>query len=179
LTQNQQKHLDSFSTRHYSLINLSLLQKIYHNILLYHSLNGIPLNDDSIIKWQHNVAYLPQDVFLIDDSLRNNAALGIEESEICNEHLSKALHKARLMELVAQLPSGANTLVGERGVRFSGGKRKRVGLARAFYHERNVLVMDEATSALDNETEREIVEEIKQFKGKITMIVIAHRLTTV
>ena len=83
------------------------------------------------------------------------------------------------MELLGQLPEGVDTLLGERGVRLSGGQRQRVALARAFYHQRSVLVMDEATSALDNETEHEIVEEIKRLKGLITTIIIAHRLTTV
>ena len=90
-----------------------------------------------------------------------------------------ALEKARLTELVEQLPEGVDTLLGERGARLSGGQRQRVALARAFYHERDVLVMDEATSALDNETEKEIVEEIKRLKGKKTIVIIAHRLTTV
>ena len=90
-----------------------------------------------------------------------------------------ALRKARLAELVEQLPQGVETLLGERGVRLSGGQRQRVALARAFYHGRKVLVMDEATSALDDKTELEIVEEIKHLKGKVTLIVIAHRLTTV
>ncbi|MGA0139306.1 MAG: ATP-binding cassette domain-containing protein [bacterium] len=123
--------------------------------------------------------YLPQQVFLIDNSLRCNVALGEEESEIDETRLREALRQARLTELVEQLPQGVNTILGERGVRLSGGQRQRVALARAFYHGRNVLVMDEATSALDNETEKEIVAEIQRLKGQKTMIVIAHRLTTV
>ena len=93
--------------------------------------------------------------------------------------MQEALRKARLTELVLELPQGVNTLLGERGVRLSGGQRQRLALARAFYYERSVLVMDEATSALDDETEREILEEILHLKGQKTMIVIAHRLTTV
>ena len=125
------------------------------------------------------MAYLPQQVFLIDNSLRCNVALGEEESKIDETRLREALRQARLTELVEQLPEGVNTILGERGVRLSGGQRQRVALARAFYHGRNVLVMDEATSALDNETEKEIVTEIQRLKGQKTMIVIAHRLTTV
>jgi len=125
------------------------------------------------------VAYLPQQVFLIDNSLRCNVALGEEESEIDETRLREALRQARLTELVEQLPQGVHTVLGERGVRLSGGQRQRVALARAFYHGRSVLVMDEATSALDNETEKEIVAEIQRLKGQKTMIVIAHRLTTV
>ena len=134
---------------------------------------------DTLEEWRAQVAYLPQQVFLIDNSLRCNVALGEAEFEIEESRLQAALRQARLSELVEQLPKGVNTILGERGVRLSGGQRQRVALARAFYHGRSVLVMDEATSALDNETEREIVAEIQRLKGQKTMIVIAHRLTTV
>ena len=129
--------------------------------------------------WRKQVAYLPQEVFLIDNTLRSNVAMGLDETEIDDVRLNKTLKQARLTELIEQLPQGVNTVLGERGVRLSGGQRQRVALARAFYHERSVLVMDEATSSLDNETEQEIVEEIKHLKGQKTLIVIAHRLTTV
>ncbi len=105
--------------------------------------------------------------------------MGIKDADINEKHLLEALHSARLSELLEQLPEGLDTILGEHGVRLSGGQRQRVALARAFYHKRSVLVLDEATSALDNETEQEIVEEIKHFKGEKTLIVIAHRLTTV
>jgi ATP-binding cassette subfamily C protein len=134
---------------------------------------------ESLDEWRAQVAYLPQQVFLIDNSLRNNIALGMEDEEIDDVQLHEAIRQARLTELAEQLPDGVETILGERGIRLSGGQRQRVALARAFYHGRSVLVMDEATSALDNETEQEIVEEIRHFKGKKTMIVIAHRLTTV
>ena len=140
--------------------------------------NGCPL-EETLADWRSQVAYLPQQVFLTDNSLRCNVALGEEESEIDEIRLREALRQARLTELVEQLPQGVNTVLGERGVRLSGGQRQRVALARAFYHGRSVLVMDEATSALDNETEKEIVAEIQRLKGQKTMIVIAHRLTTV
>ena len=130
-------------------------------------------------EWRSQVAYLPQQVFLIDNSLRCYVALGEAESEIEELRLQEALRQARLSELVEQLPQGVNTILGERGVRLLGGQRQRVALARAFYHGRSVVVMDEATSALDNETEKEIVAEIQRLKGQKTMIVIAHRLTTV
>ena len=128
--------------------------------------------------WRSQIAYLPQQVFLIDSSLKLNVALGDDESSFDEKRLTSALKKARLSELADQLPQGVDTLLGERGIRLSGGQRQRVALARAFYHGRNILVMDEATSALDNETEREIVNEIELLKGEVTMIVIAHRLTT-
>jgi ATP-binding cassette, subfamily B, bacterial PglK len=137
------------------------------------------LLQDKLAHWRSNVAYLPQQVLLIDNSLRCNVALGVPVNEIDEECLNKAIEQARLSELVRQLPKGFDTILGERGIRLSGGQRQRVALARAFYHGRNVLIMDEATSSLDNETEKEIVEEIKRLKGQKTLIVIAHRLTTV
>lgn len=130
-------------------------------------------------KWRGQVAYLPQQIFLIDDTLRRNVALGESDDLIDEDRLLGALRQARLVDLVEELPSGVNTVIGERGVRLSGGQRQRVALARAFYHGRNVLVMDEATSALDNDTEKEIVSEIQRLKGLKTMIVIAHRFSTV
>ena len=132
----------------------------------------------SINEWRSQIAYLPQQIFLIDSSLRQNIALGVATDDIDEEKIQKALKQSRLVELVSQLPNGVETLIGEKGVRISGGQRQRVALARAFYHERDILVMDEATSALDNETEQEVVDEIRQLKGSKTLIVIAHRLTT-
>jgi ABC-type multidrug transport system fused ATPase/permease subunit len=129
-------------------------------------------------QWRSQAAYIPQQVFLIDDTLRHNIAFGIANDEIDNNRLQESLRQSKLLEVVNQLPQGIETVLGERGVRLSGGQRQRVALARAFYHGRNVLVMDEATSALDDQTEQEIVKEINQFKGNKTMIVIAHRLTT-
>ena len=106
------------------------------------------------------------------------AAKGLTDNEIDDLQLNKALSQSRLTEVVEKLPDGLNTMLGERGIRLSGGQRQRIALARAFYHERNVIIMDEATSSIDNETEQEIIEEIKLLKGKKTIIVIAHRLTT-
>ena len=140
--------------------------------------NGRALHEN-LDEWRSQVAYLPQQVFLIDNTLKKNVALGEEELDTDEQRVHEALRQARLTELIGQLPKGLNTLVGERGVRLSGGQRQRVALARAFYYGRNVLVMDEATSALDDSTEKQIVEEIKHLKGHKTMIVIAHRLTTV
>jgi ABC-type multidrug transport system fused ATPase/permease subunit len=129
-------------------------------------------------EWRAQVAYIPQQVFLIDDSLRCNIALGVNENEIDNIKLDESIHRARLTNVVQTLPDGVETIVGERGMRFSGGQCQRIALARAFYHNRNVLIMDEATSALDNETEQEIVNEIELLKGRVTIIVIAHNLKT-
>lgn len=159
-----------------TLVDLILgLLKPSKGSLLY---NGEELKG-SLSRWQSQIAYLPQQVFLIDNTLRNNVALGINDNEIDDQLVHGSLNNASLQEFVDTLPQGIETKLGERGVRLSGGQRQRVAIARAFYHGRNVLVMDEATSALDHETESEIVEEIKRLKGKKTIIVIAHRLTTV
>jgi ATP-binding cassette, subfamily B, bacterial PglK len=125
------------------------------------------------------VAYIPQQVFLIDSSIQCNVALGVDENAIDKDRLHEALRQARMLEVVENMPDGAETLIGESGVRLSGGQRQRVALARAFYHGRNLLIMDESTSSLDNETEREIVDEIYLLKGQKTLIVIAHRLSTI
>ena len=140
--------------------------------------NGNPLEDVLSI-WQDQVAYLPQQIFLIDDTLKRNIALGVNDENIDDKILELALDQAELMEMVNHLPDGIDTIIGERGVRLSGGQRQRIALARAFYHGRNILVMDESTSALDSETEKEIVDEIQKFKGKKTIIVIAHRFSTI
>jgi ABC-type multidrug transport system fused ATPase/permease subunit len=140
--------------------------------------NGHDLNS-VMADWRSQVAYLPQDVFLIDATLRRNVALGKADDEIKDEEINQAIQQASLSEWVGQLPKGLNTEIGERGVRLSGGQRQRIALARAFFYGRNVLVMDEATSSLDFDTEKEIIEEIRRLKGTRTLIVIAHRITTV
>jgi ABC-type multidrug transport system fused ATPase/permease subunit len=152
---------------------LGLLQPQEGEILY----NGHSL-ETKIRDWRSQIAYLPQNVFLIDNTLRRNVALGVQDEFISDDEVLAALQKAQLENLVRQLPNGIDTVLGERGVRISGGQRQRIALARAFYHGRSVLVMDESTSALDNDTEKLIVEEIKRLKGEKTMIVIAHRLTT-
>jgi len=139
--------------------------------------NGRPLAQKMSV-WRQQVAYIPQEIFLTDQSLADNVALGVSEQDIDSVILNESLRQARLTELVDDLPNGTDTVIGERGVRLSGGQRQRIALARAFYHGRNILIMDEATSALDNETEKEIVEEIRRLKGRKTLLVIAHRLST-
>lgn len=140
--------------------------------------NGRPLQE-AIGEWRSQTAYLPQQVFLIDDTLKRNIALGVEDEQIDDHRLQESLRQARLTSFLGQLSDGVETFLGERGIRLSGGQRQRVALARAFYHGRRVLIMDEATSALDQETENAIIEEIEYLKGKVTLIVIAHRFTTV
>jgi ATP-binding cassette, subfamily B, bacterial PglK len=129
--------------------------------------------------WQNLIGYVPQSIFLIDDTLERNIAFGIHDQLIDHQRLDGAIVAAQLEELVEQLPNGLNTMVGERGVLLSGGQRQRVGIARALYHEREILVFDEATAALDNETEGLVTEAIKSLIGIKTMIIIAHRLSTI
>jgi len=129
--------------------------------------------------WQRNIGYIPQFIYLSDESLRSNIAFGIPEKEIDDEKVWKALRLAQLEDFVTRLPDGLDALIGERGVRLSGGQRQRIGIARALYHDPQVLVMDEATSALDNITEKQIIQAIEELKGDRTIITIAHRLTTV
>jgi ATP-binding cassette, subfamily B, bacterial PglK len=150
--------------------------------LLEPSKGSIKYNNElfktSLDSWRMQLAYLPQQIFLIDSTLKNNIALESNPHDIDNDRLNMAIQKAMLSSLVNELCDGVDTMIGERGMRLSGGQRQRIALARAFYHQRNVLVMDESTSALDNETEEEIVNEIKTLRGSKTLIIIAHRLTT-
>lgn len=134
---------------------------------------------ERLSSWQRKIGYIPQSIYLTDDSVRNNVAFGMEDDEISDEAVWAALEAAQLRELVESLPEQLDTFVGERGVRISGGQRQRIGIARALYHRPEVLVMDEATSALDNQTERHIVQALDELQGEHTMIVIAHRLSTV
>ncbi len=125
------------------------------------------------------VGYIPQTIYLSDDTIRNNIAFGVRQEKIDEEAVAAALEKAQLKEFVDSLPLGLDTIVGDRGVRLSGGQRQRIGIARALYHDPEILVLDEATSALDNETESAVMEAIEHLQGVKTMIIIAHRLTTI
>jgi len=135
---------------------------------------------ENISAWQRNIGYIPQSIYLADETLRKNIAFGVPVEEIDDKQVMKALELAQLTKMVDdQLPEGLDTILGENGTRLSGGQRQRVGIARALYHNPQVLVMDEATSALDNITEKEITKAIESLKGERTIIMIAHRLTTV
>jgi ABC-type multidrug transport system fused ATPase/permease subunit len=143
------------------------------------TVNGTDITEYGWSNWLQQVAYIPQNVFLADETLEKNIAFGISEESIDSTKVIEALAAAQLSQLVERLPDGVHTMVGERGIRLSGGERQRVALARAFYHNRNVFIFDEATSALDAETERQVIEVIESLHGQKTLIVIAHRLTTV
>lgn len=125
------------------------------------------------------VGYIPQVIYLSDDTIRNNIAFGVREKDIDEQAVHQAMEKAQLTEFIDSLPHGLDTLVGDRGVRLSGGQRQRIGIARALYHDPEILVLDEATSALDNETESAVMEAIEHLQGMKTMMIIAHRLSTI
>ena len=125
------------------------------------------------------VGYIPQTIYLSDDTIRNNIAFGVQEENIDENAVRAAVERAQLKEFIDSLPLGLDTLVGDRGVRLSGGQRQRIGIARALYHDPEILVLDEATSALDNETESAVMEAIEHLQGMKTMLIIAHRLTTI
>ncbi|MBR6452358.1 MAG: ABC transporter ATP-binding protein [Lachnospiraceae bacterium] len=131
------------------------------------------------LAWSKKLAYIPQAIFLADETIRSNVAFGIEDEEIEDAKVWQALKEAQLDEFVRSLPEGLDTMVGERGVRLSGGQRQRIGIARALYGDPSILVLDEATSALDSETEAAVMDAIEGLKGRKTLILIAHRLTTI
>jgi ABC-type multidrug transport system fused ATPase/permease subunit len=142
------------------------------------SIDGRPLQGN-VRAWRSQIGFVPQDIFLVDDTLAANITFGEADEVVSGERIAEAIRLAQLEDVVAQLPEGLGTMLGERGVRLSGGQRQRVGLARALYRQPRVLILDEATSALDNETERKISDALKTLHGQLTMVVIAHRLSTV
>lgn len=129
--------------------------------------------------WLAQIGYIPQTIYLVDEPIRNNIAFGIADEEIDDERIWQVLEEAQLKDFIKTLPEGLDTTIGDRGVRLSGGQRQRLGIARALYHNPEILVFDEATSALDNETEQAVMEAINSFHGKKTMVIIAHRLNTI
>ena len=129
--------------------------------------------------WLGHIGYIAQNIYLTDDPVRDNIAFGVNREEIDDRRVWEVLEEAQMKEFVLELPEGLDTSVGERGVRISGGQRQRLGIARALYHNPEILVFDEATSALDTETETAIMEAIDKFHGKKTLIIIAHRLRTI
>ena len=131
------------------------------------------------LEWSKKLAYIPQAIFLADETIRSNVAFGIDEDKIEEDKVWKALEEAQLDDFVRSLPEGLDTMVGERGVRLSGGQRQRIGIARALYGDPQILVLDEATSALDQETEAAVMDAIERLRGRKTLLIIAHRLSTI
>lgn len=129
--------------------------------------------------WLAQIGYIPQSIYLVDESIRDNIAFGIDAEKIDENRIWEVLKEAQLDEFIRTLPEGLDTFIGDRGVRLSGGQRQRIGIARALYHDPEILVFDEATSALDNETEAALMDAVNAFHGKKTMVIIAHRLNTI
>ena len=143
------------------------------------TIDGIPLKEENCRQWRNNVGYVPQNIFLCDDTVINNIALGVTPENIDFSSVEKAARLADIHDFIMQeLPEGYNTVIGERGVRLSGGQRQRLGIARAMYHDPDVIIMDEATSSLDGVTEDNIIKAIHTLAKKKTIIMIAHRLKT-
>ena len=142
-------------------------------------IDDICITEDNKRAWQNTLGFVPQSIFLSEGSIAENIAFGVPAAEIDMQQVNKAIELSHLKELMEQLPDGMNTKVGERGVQLSGGQRQRIGIARALYHEADVLIFDEATSALDGITEKIVMDAIHEFSGKKTIVMIAHRLKTV
>ena len=159
-----------------TLVNLilGLLEPSNGNILV----DGKSISENKV-GWQNIIGYVPQDIYLIDDTIKKNIAFGIEEKDIDLMMMDKCLQAAQLSSFVEALPEKLHTIVGERGVRISGGQLQRIGIARALYNNPKILVLDEATSSLDVDTENKVMEGINKLKGLITILIISHRLSTV
>ena len=142
--------------------------------------DGTPIDKASRRAWQRSIGYVPQQIYLTDESVRANIAFGLPPEAIDDAAVERAARIAELHDFVTEsLPQGYHTLVGERGVRLSGGQRQRIGISRALYHDPSVLILDEATSALDNLTERAVMDAVHNLGHAKTILMIAHRLTTV
>lgn len=142
------------------------------------TVDGVDIHDN-MGGWHDKIGYIPQVIYMMDDTIRNNIAFGVHSDKINDDDVWAALEEAQLKDFVKKLENGLDTEIGEMGVRLSGGQRQRIGIARALYRKPEVLVLDEATSALDNETETAVMEAIDRLQGKMTMLIIAHRLTTI
>ena len=129
--------------------------------------------------WNQVIGYVPQSVYLTDASVRRNVAFGVDEAHIDDGKVWQALEMAQMKEFVQKLPESIDTTVGERGVQLSGGQRQRIAIARALYNDPDIIVLDEATAALDNETENAVMESIESLQRMKTLIIVAHRLTTI
>ncbi|ADQ13537.1 ABC transporter ATP-binding protein [Halanaerobium hydrogeniformans] len=182
----------SFEIEHHTEIGLagatgagkSTLVNIILGLLKFQSgkmtVDGVKLTEDNMRNWQQNIGYVPQDIYLCDDTISSNIAFGVPEDQIDMKAVKKATKIANIDQFIEdELPKGYDTIVGERGVRVSGGQRQRLGLARALYHDPEVLVLDEATSSLDNRTQKSVMEAINNIAEVKTMVMIAHRLSTV
>ena len=141
-------------------------------------IDGDRIDSSNLRAWQKHVAHVPQSIFLADGTIAENIAFGLPLDQIDEVRVRQAAEQAQIHDIIEKLPNGYQTIVGERGVRLSGGQRQRLGIARAIYKQADVIIFDEATSALDNETEKAVMEAIDQLSNELTILVIAHRLST-
>jgi ABC-type multidrug transport system fused ATPase/permease subunit len=141
--------------------------------------DGVAVEGENVARWQRVIGHVPQQIFLFDDSVAQNIAFGVANARIDMERVERAARLAKLHDFVAGLPKGYATVVGQRGIRISGGERQRIGIARALYQDPELLVLDEATSALDSVTENAVREALQTLAGRKTVVMIAHRLTSV
>ncbi len=156
---------------------LDLLLGLYQPTSGTITINGSDLSA-AVSSWQQSIGYVPQSIYLSEDTIRNNVAFGIDPAEIDEKAVISALKQAMAYEFVMESQNGLDTNIGERGIKISGGQRQRIGIARAIYHRPSILCLDEATSALDNATETEVMKSILNLHGRITIVIIAHRLST-
>ena len=133
----------------------------------------------NLSEWHKKIGYVPQSIYLTDDTVRKNIAFGLRENDIDDDLIKQAVEKASLSEFLKNLPNGLDTIVGENGIRISGGQQQRIGIARALYRNPEILILDEATSSLDNLTEKKIMDSIHFLKREKTLIIVTHRLSTV
>jgi ABC-type multidrug transport system fused ATPase/permease subunit len=155
-------------------ILLGLLQPTAGAVLV----DGVDIQNN-LRSWQNHIGYVPQTIYLVDDTLARNVAFGLPGEMVDHDAIARSIKAAQLDEFVSSLPDGLDTIVGERGVRLSGGQRQRIGIARALYNDPEILVLDEATSSLDTETEQGVMDAVKELLGTKTIVIIAHRTTTV
>ena len=141
--------------------------------------DNIKLKEDNFSSWQKKLGYVPQNIFLTDDTLKNNIAFAVPDNQVDHKKIINAAKLAELENYISTLPDKYNTYVGEKGIRISGGQIQRVGIARALYYNPEIIVLDEATSALDNLTEKNIMDSLKKLSKSKTIIIIAHRLSTI
>ncbi len=137
--------------------------------------NEINFNEKN---WQNQIGYIPQEIYLFDDTIKANIAFGIDKNKVNDEHLNQAIKLAELDKFINDLPEKENTEVGDRGIRLSGGQKQRIGIARSLYFRPKILIFDEPTSSLDQENENKIMKHIFSLSGDLTIIIISHKLTT-
>ena len=140
-------------------------------------IDDVELDNNDRIIWE-NLSYIPQDIYILDDSIKNNIAFGTTSQDLNEEYLNKVIKCCELEEFINSSSDGINTIVGDRGIRISGGQKQRLSIGRALYSRPQILFMDEATSNIDNETEEKIIKNLKNFSKEITIIAIAHKLGT-